>query len=72
MPKITIDGHEVEVPQGATILDAARKLGIDVPALCFLEGYNPSTSCLACTVKVLGSSRLVPSCATQAVDGMQI
>jgi len=72
MPKITIDGHEVEVPQGGTILDAARKLGIDVPTLCFLEGYAPSTSCLACTVKVLGSNRLVPSCATQAVDGMQI
>ena len=72
MPKITIDGHEVEVPPGATILDAARKLGIDVPALCFLEGYAPSTSCLACTVKLLGSNRLVPSCATQAVDGMQI
>ncbi|HUT93853.1 MAG TPA: FAD-dependent oxidoreductase [Thermoguttaceae bacterium] len=72
MPKISIDGHEVEVAQGATILDAARKLGIDVPALCFLEGYEPSTSCLACTVKVLGSNRLVPSCATRAVDGMQI
>jgi len=72
MPRITIDGRTVEVPPGATILDAARKLGIDVPALCFLEGYRPSTSCLVCTVKILGENRLVPSCGTEAVDGMEI
>jgi len=72
MPKITIDGRQVEVAPGATILDAARKLGIDVPTLCFLEGYKPSTSCLACMVKILDPDRLVPSCATEAVDGMQI
>lgn len=72
MPKITIDDRQVEVPAGATILDAARKLGIDVPTLCFLEGYKQSTSCLACMVKILGPNRLVPSCATEAVDGMRI
>ena len=72
MPKITIDGQPVEVPPGASVLDAARKLGIDVPALCHLEGYKPSTSCLVCMVKVLGSNRLAPSCGTEAVDGMQI
>ncbi len=72
MPKITIDGQPVDVPPGATVLDAARKLGIDVPALCYLEGYKASTSCLACTVKILGEDRLVPSCGTEAVDGMQI
>jgi ferredoxin len=72
MPKITIDGREVEVPSGATILDAARKLGIDVPTLCFLEGYEPSTSCLACMVKVADTGRLVPACATRAVDGMHV
>ena len=72
MPKITIDQREVEVPPGTTILDAARKLGIEIPTLCFLQGYAPSTSCLACMVKVLGNGRLVPSCATVAEDGMQI
>ena len=55
MPKLTIDQREVEVPPGATILDAARKLGIDIPALCFLEGCEPSTSCLCCLVKLDGN-----------------
>jgi len=72
MPTITIDQREVEVPPGATILEAARKLRIEIPTLCFLEGYEPSTSCLVCTVKIRGPNRLVPSCATEAVDGMEI
>ncbi len=72
MPKITIDRCEVEVPEGATILDAARKLGIDIPTLCFLDGYPPSTSCLACIVKLADRGKLVPSCATAAVDGMAV
>jgi NADH dehydrogenase/NADH:ubiquinone oxidoreductase subunit G len=72
MPKLTIDGRPVEVPQGATLLDAARTLQIDVPTLCFLQGCEPSTSCLVCMVKIRGPNRLVPSCATVALDGMDI
>ena len=72
MPKLTIDQREVEVPPGATILDAARRLGIEIPTLCYLEGYQPSTSCLVCTVKILGNSSLVPSCGTLATDGMEV
>lgn len=72
MPRLTIDQREVEVPPGTMILDAARNLGIDVPTLCFLQGYKPPTSCLVCMVKVLGNDRLVPSCGTPAEDGMEI
>ena len=72
MVRLTIDQREVEVPEGATVLDAARQLGIDIPSLCFREDYKPSTSCLACVVGVGGHERLVPSCATAAVEGMQI
>ena len=72
MPKLKIDDREVEVPPGQTVLAAARKLGIDVPTLCFLEGSPPSTSCLVCVVKIRGRKGLVPACATQAVDGMEI
>jgi NADH dehydrogenase/NADH:ubiquinone oxidoreductase subunit G len=61
MPKLTIDNREVEVPPGATILAAAQKLGVNIPTLCYLQGCQPSTSCLVCTVKVLGNGRLVPS-----------
>ncbi|MDQ1327890.1 MAG: hypothetical protein QG641_1174 [Candidatus Poribacteria bacterium] len=70
MPRLTIDRISVEVTQGSTILDSAKKLGIDIPALCFKEGYQPSTSCMVCIVKV--KNRLIPSCATIAEDGMEI
>ncbi len=72
MPRLRIDNHEVEVPEGGTILDAARRLGLDIPTLCFHEGYKPSTSCMVCLVRVKGSDRLVPSCATTAKDGMEV
>jgi ferredoxin len=72
MPTLTIDGRQVTVPSGATLLDAAELLGVDVPTLCFLKGYDASTSCLVCMVKVRSSGRLVPACATVAVDGMEI
>ncbi len=72
MPTITIDDQPVEVPAGATILDAAEKLGIEIPTLCFLKGYEPSTSCLVCVVRNRQSGQYVPACATRVVDGMQL
>src|SRR5579862_2574905 len=72
MPKLTIDNHEVEVPGGATILDAARKLGIEIPTLCFREDCSPSTSCMACLVRLLPSGKLVPSCAYKAEEAMRV
>ena len=72
MPKLTIDDKHVEVPDGATILDAAEKLGIEIPSLCFLKGYEPSTSCLVCVVKNQQTGQYIPACATRAVEGMQI
>jgi ferredoxin len=72
MPGLTIDNRYIEVPPGATILDAARKLKIDVPSLCFLEGHPPATSCMVCLVKIKGQDRFVPSCATPAEEGMQV
>ena len=72
MPRITIDDRAVDVPEGATVLDAARQLGIDIPTLCFLEGHSPQTSCMVCLVKIDGGRRLVPSCATKARDGMRV
>ena len=72
MPRITIDQREIEVPSGTTILAAANALGIEIPTLCYLQGYEPSTSCLVCMVKLRRQNRLVPACATEAVDGMEI
>ncbi|HUT32453.1 MAG TPA: FAD-dependent oxidoreductase [Planctomycetota bacterium] len=72
MPKLTIDSREIEVAPGATVLEAARKLGLEIPTLCHLDGFEPSTSCFVCVVKLKGKPGLVPSCATIATDGMEI
>ncbi|UCG34203.1 MAG: (2Fe-2S)-binding protein [Phycisphaerales bacterium] len=72
MPRVVIDSQKVEVPAGNTILDAARKLGLDIPALCHLDGHPPGTSCMLCLVRVKGRDRLVPSCATLVEEGMEI
>ncbi|MHB1461961.1 MAG: FAD-dependent oxidoreductase [Armatimonadota bacterium] len=72
MPVLTIDGISVQVAAGSTILDAATAVGIKIPTMCFLKGLPAQTSCLVCVVRVNGSPRLVPSCATVAVDGMMV
>ncbi|MDA1275260.1 MAG: FAD-dependent oxidoreductase [Verrucomicrobia bacterium] len=74
MPKFTLDGRELEAAPGQTILGAARDAGVDIPTLCFLEECGPETSCLVCIVKlnVNGQRRLVPSCATEVREGMNV
>ncbi len=72
MPRLKIDNREVEVAQGSTILDAAGKLGIEIPTMCFLKGLEPATSCMVCVVKVEGMANFVPSCGMAAVDGMVV
>lgn len=68
--RLSIDGHEVEVAPGQTVLDAARKVGIDIPTLCYLEKCGPLTTCQVCLVKING--RLVPSCGTRVEAGMKV
>lgn len=72
MARLFIDNREVEADSGATILDAAKKVGIEIPTMCFQPGYKASTSCMLCVVRVSGVSNLVPACATIAEDGMQV
>jgi len=66
----TIDGREVTVPAGTTILEAARGLGIDIPTLCHHETLSPAASCRLCVVEVEGRANLMPACATELLDGM--
>jgi len=67
---ITIDGRAVEVQPGESVLSAARKLGLDIPTLCYLEKCGPLNSCQVCLVKING--KLVPSCGTKASAGMVV
>ena len=69
MVRLSIDGRDVAVEDGTTILDAARQLGIRIPTLCHVEGFEPSASCFLCAVQVEGRAVLTPSCATPAADG---
>jgi formate dehydrogenase major subunit len=69
---LTIDGREVTVEQGTTVLDAARGLGIDIPTLCHVKDMDPAASCFLCSVQVEGSRTLSPSCALPAADGMVV
>lgn len=69
---LTVDGIAVTVPAGATILDAAKVAGISIPTLCHFPGLPSQTSCLVCVVKVNNGTRLLPSCATKAAEGMAV
>jgi glutamate synthase (NADPH) small chain len=67
---ITIDGCLVSVPEGTTVLEAARRLGVHVPTMCDMAGLEPWTSCFLCVVQVEGRGKLTPSCAARAEPGM--
>jgi len=70
--EITIDGKTVQVPEGATILDACRKAAIETPTLCYLENLTPVNACRVCVVELEGARVLVPSCARKAEPGMVV
>jgi len=77
MLTITIDGKTTQVPEGATILDAANTLDVSIPTLCHLnlgemKVLNRAASCRICVVEVDGRRNLAPSCATPVQDGMVV
>lgn len=70
--QITIDGVDVTVSEGETILDAARRIGVETPTLCFLETLTPVNVCRICVVELEGSRALVPACSRKVEHGMVI
>ncbi|MDH3498723.1 MAG: 2Fe-2S iron-sulfur cluster-binding protein [Acidimicrobiia bacterium] len=70
--QVTIDGVDVLVPEGVTILDACRAIDRDQPTLCYLENLTPINVCRVCVVEVAGSRALVPSCSRAVEPGMDI
>jgi predicted molibdopterin-dependent oxidoreductase YjgC len=70
--ELTVDGREVRVPEGATLLEACRAQGIDTPTLCYLESLTPVNACRVCVVEVEGSRTLVPACSRKAEPGMDV
>jgi predicted molibdopterin-dependent oxidoreductase YjgC len=69
---LTIDGQQITVREGTTILAACREIGIEIPTLCFLETLHPVNACRICVVELEGARVLIPSCSRAVEDGMVV
>ncbi len=69
---VTFDGEEYEAFAGESVMDAARRLGVQIPALCYLEGLSLYGGCRVCVVQVAEDHRLRPACATTVAQDMEI
>jgi len=73
MITLTIDNKEVEVEEEVTILEAAQKIGIEIPTLCYDKRLAPFGACRICIVEVEGTrTKFTPSCTTPATKGMKV
>ena len=69
---LTLDGNEIIVEQGKTLLDAARENGMDIPTICFHEATTANGLCRMCVVEVEGMRVLQPACIVQAAKDMKV
>lgn len=72
MINLTIDNQPISVPEGTTILEAAKTIGIDIPTLCYLKEINEIGDCRMCIVKVEGRRGFATSCITKVEEGMNV
>ena len=72
MVKLTIDHRPVEVEEGTTILEAAKKAGVKIPTLCYFKDLNDIGACRVCVVEIEGQERLVASCNTAVEEGISV
>ncbi len=72
MVNLKIDGQKLSVKKGTTLMEAAEKIGINIPHLCYLEGINDIGACRVCVVENAGTDKLLASCNTMAEEGMDI
>ena len=67
-----LNGEDIEAYGDETILQAAKRNDIEIPHLCYKEGYRPDGNCRACMVEIEGERVLAPSCCRQPTEGMKI
>ncbi len=72
MVTLTIDGQEVQVPKGTNVIEAARKVGIDIPYLCYHHQLTPFGGCRLCLVEIEKVPKLLAACNTVVADGMVV
>jgi bidirectional [NiFe] hydrogenase diaphorase subunit len=69
---LKLDGIDVAIAEGSTILQAAQEAGITIPTLCYLKGVSGVGACRLCMVELAGSPRLFPACVTTVEEGMAV
>ncbi len=69
---LTMDGKEISVEEGSTLLEAARQNGMNIPTICFHEATTANGLCRMCVVEIEGQRLLQPACVVQAAPGMQV
>ena len=72
MVNLKINGQDVSVPEGSTILDAAREVGINIPTLCYLKDINEIGACRMCLVEVKGARGLLAACVYPVAEGLEV
>ncbi|MSP90571.1 MAG: 2Fe-2S iron-sulfur cluster binding domain-containing protein [Myxococcales bacterium] len=72
MANVTIDGHQVEVPAGTTILRAAKQAGVEIPVFCYHPGLSIPANCRMCLVEIEKNPKPQPACYTEVADGMVV
>ena len=72
MPKLEIDGRQIEVRDGATVMDAANALGIAIPHFCYHKKLSIAANCRMCLVQVEKAPKPLPACATPVIEGMKV
>ncbi len=70
--EFSLDGKTVTAFEGESILNAAKRHGVDIPRLCYSEGLRADGNCRACVVEIKGERTLAPSCCRSATAGMQV
>ena len=72
MIKIEIDGKEVSVPKGSSVMDAARQVGVYIPHFCYHKKLSIAANCRMCLVEVEKAPKPLPACATSVTEGMKV
>lgn len=72
MPKLKIDGVEIEVADGLSVLQACETVGVEIPRFCYHDRLSVPANCRMCLVEQVGAPKPIPSCAIKAAEGMEI
>ena len=72
MITVNINGIDIEVPEGTTILQAAKKLNIKIPTLCYNDDLPAWASCGICIVRLAGTPKMLRACTTKVAPGMKL